>query len=465
MKVAFSKIKITPKNVIGVPMAGYTRKEPCSGKLDDIFAHGVLIEGTSQETIKKHILLISLDLLKVPLVLASYIKEKINHQFSFIIKENVLIHAIHTHAAPDLTGEFYWPGGFINVIKGIMFGANRNDRYLVWVTLRIVKMVKDLYNNLKPCKMAWSKEGFNPHIVINRRHPTRKVKPDLGVITFQGINDKELIGFVVNYACHPTTLSYENNKLSADYPGRVIHKIDELTNNKTKAIFFNGAAGDLNPITTCGTDYKKLELDKSVIYDQLGTYKDTERIGSIIAEEALKLAASISDESYFEDVEFVSYLNDFYVPLKDAKYFSKHWFNNKLYYTLKKHFILPVARHQNANFPAFAIKHRFFKTKVKSIIQYIKVRAFSNSGSRTKEFIIFTVPGELFEDIGKNLLSNSPTGKRDSFLFQNSNDWIAYLFPLKEYAEVGGYEPIASFGPLCGNVLEKEILLLFQQVR
>lgn len=53
MKVSFSKIKITPKEYIGVPMAGYTRKDPCLGKLDDIHANGVLIESSSLKMGKK----------------------------------------------------------------------------------------------------------------------------------------------------------------------------------------------------------------------------------------------------------------------------------------------------------------------------------------------------------------------------------------------------------------------------
>ena len=36
MKASFDKINITPKNVIGKPMAGYTRPDPCKGILDEI---------------------------------------------------------------------------------------------------------------------------------------------------------------------------------------------------------------------------------------------------------------------------------------------------------------------------------------------------------------------------------------------------------------------------------------------
>lgn len=42
MNVAFGKIKITPKDYMGKPMAGYARKGPCIGKLDDIHGKSVV---------------------------------------------------------------------------------------------------------------------------------------------------------------------------------------------------------------------------------------------------------------------------------------------------------------------------------------------------------------------------------------------------------------------------------------
>ena len=465
MKVAFSKISITPKDVIGKAMAGYSRPDPCLGILDEIHSYGVLIEENNQGDNKKYLLLISLDLLKVPISIADYIKKKLKSEFNYLEPNQILIHSTHTHSAPDLTGEFHWPGGTFNVIKGIMFGVNRNDQYIVWFTYQIVKMVRDLFNKLEPCKIAWTKKNFNPDIVINRRHPTRRSKPELGVITFRSLNDNKLIGFIINYACHPTTLSFKNNKLSADYPGRIIYKIDELTNNKIKAVYFNGAAADLNPITTCGVDYDSLEQDKKPIYDQLGTYEHTEKLGFIIAKEALKLAESIKNEEYFEEIEFTSYLRNFWVPMKDHKYFSDTWLTNKLSYSLKKYLIVPITKilSEEANFPAFVIKRRKFRINCHTVIQYIKIKV--RSKTKSKEFSILTVPGELFEDLGKLIFKNSQTGKNNSFIFQNTNDWIAYLFPLKEYAEYGGYEPVASFSPLCGDYVTKEILKLFEAVK
>ncbi len=465
MRVAIDKIKITPKKLIGTPLAGYTRKEPCRGKWDDIHAYGVLIESNGSSSSDQYLLLLSLDLLKIPLSLANYMKRQLINHYSELKEENILIHATHTHAAPDLTGEFYWPGGTLNVMKGIMFGVNRNDKYLVWLTKKINQLVQRLLNNLIPCKIAWKKEQFNPKLVINRRHPTRPVKPDLGVIVFKHIDDGDkIIGLIVNFACHPTTLPHSNNKLSADYPGRIVQKIEESSNQEIKAVYFNGPSGDLNPITTCGTDFKALEKDKSKIYNQHGTYQDTIRIGSTIAERALTLAKSIPEELYFEEITFTSHLKSIEVPLRDVNYFSPAWYSNKLYHVLKKILLIPLARSHDANFPAFTIHHEFRNIHAQTILQYIELTASSKKNSILKKFSIFTVPGELFEEIGLNLLKHSPLGKDNSFLFQNSNDWIAYLFPIHEYVNVGGYEPIASFSPISGDVIHQEMLFLFKTI-
>ena len=40
MRVSFTKIIISPRDFIGKPMAGYSRKNPCLGKLDDYIEEG-----------------------------------------------------------------------------------------------------------------------------------------------------------------------------------------------------------------------------------------------------------------------------------------------------------------------------------------------------------------------------------------------------------------------------------------
>ncbi|TXT63490.1 MAG: hypothetical protein BAJALOKI3v1_360016 [Promethearchaeota archaeon] len=460
MKAGFSKIKITPENYIGIPMAGYSRPDPCLGKLDDIFVRGILIESEESQGNNRFLLLLSFDLLKLPRSIVSYFSDRIIEKYDWISRENILFHATHTHSAPDLTGEFHWPGGTLSVVKGIMFGVNKNDKYIVWISHQVLKLIGKLKKSLRTAKLAWRKEIFNPNLVINRRHPSRVPETELGIISFKDLDDT-LFGLIINYQCHPTTLSLFNNKLSADFPGQVISKISELTDNNVKSIYFNGPAGDLNPITTCGTDYKGLEQNKSPIYTQLGTYEHTKKLGFQIAKEALALSYSIPDENYNKMIKIRSNIKILSIPFRDARYFSSEWFQNKLIHAIKKYILLPVilSLYDKNNFPIFQIEKQGARIYAKTLFQFIE---FSIGEDKDKKFNIFTVPGELFEDIGNSLLEKSPAGKKNSILIQNANDWIAYLFPIDEYVEIGGYEPVASFGPLCGYYIEREILDFFK---
>ncbi|GAG17455.1 unnamed protein product, partial [marine sediment metagenome] len=252
----------------------------------------------------------------------------------------------------------------------------------------------------------------------------------LGVIAFKKLEDNKIIGIIINYSCHPTTLSYKNDKLSADFPGRVISIIDDLTSGSIKAIYFNGPSGDLNPITTSGTNLEKIEKDKTISYDQLGTYKHTKKIGYSIGEEALKVAKSIPKEDYSTLTEVVINTKRFLIPQKDAKYYSKVWFSNKVKWVLKKYFLFKIAKfdYRFVNFPFFTVERKNLKNYGKTVIHFIKFTA--NSGNT---FGIITIPGELFEDIGKNLISYAPTKKENTLIFQNTQDWIGYLFPLEMY--------------------------------
>ncbi|MHA1460209.1 MAG: hypothetical protein ACTSO8_01905 [Promethearchaeota archaeon] len=448
MKVAFSKIKITPKDYIGKPMAGYARKDPCLGKLDDIHAYGVLI---SQNNKNKNLLLISVDILKLPLSIVEYIKKKLITKFKPLKSDTIVIHATHTHSSFDLTGEFYYPGGALALLKGIMFADNKSDELIVWMTGRIVRMVAKLFKDLEPCKIAWKKEKFNPDIVLNRRWPTRKVLPDLGIISFKKISDNDLIGFIINYACHPTTLSFKNNKLSADFPGRVISKIDELTDSKIKSIYFSGPSGDLNPIATSGTNLEEIDKDKTLSYNQLGTYDHTKKIGYTIGHEALKLANSIPEGDYFTDMDINVHTRRLLIPMKDAKYFSKVWLLNSVKWWIKKYFLFRIAKFdkKHVNFPFFTIERKHLRNHCRTIVQFIKLTA-----SNGNAYGLITIPGELFEEIGKKLIQEAPTLEKNTLIFQNSQDWIGYLFPLESYIDEGGYESFMCFTPLGGAYIE-----------
>ena len=50
-------------------------------------------------------------------------------------------------------------------------------------------------------------------------------------------------------------------------------------------------------------DFKELDSNKTPIYQQKGTYVHTKKTGFKIAEEALRLANSIRENEYFEEIK------------------------------------------------------------------------------------------------------------------------------------------------------------------
>jgi hypothetical protein len=142
---------------------------------------------------------------------------------------------------------------------------------------------------------------------------------------------------------------------------------------------------------------------------------------------------------------------------------------------VKKWLMFPIAmahpEKQEPNFPGLAVKAAPFSLKrgyninVYTVIQYTRLKfSKSKSPKETREMTIMGVPGELFEDIEKNLLKKSPSGPDNTFIIQNANDWCAYLYPLKEYISQAGYEPLASTTPLAGPAVENELLLLINEI-
>src|SRR5690606_20159891 len=86
--------------------------------------------------------------------------------------------------------------------------------------------------------------GYNPAIPADQTLLVGKVSDLNG----------ELKAVLVNYACHPTALAWENTLISPDYIGAMREIIEEKT--QAKVLFFQGASGDLAPVEQYTGDTK-----------------------------------------------------------------------------------------------------------------------------------------------------------------------------------------------------------------
>jgi hypothetical protein len=78
--------------------------------------------------------------------------------------------------------------------------------------------------------------GFNPDGVADDTVLVAKAVAD---------DTGEVLGTVVNYACHPTTLAWENTLISPDYVGAMREVVEQVT--AAPCLFLQGASGELGP--------------------------------------------------------------------------------------------------------------------------------------------------------------------------------------------------------------------------
>jgi neutral ceramidase len=149
--------------------------------------------------------------------------------------QNIVVSATHTHSASTKSTEVT-PESFAPIAKAIVSAAQTAKSRLAparvgYGTTKIdLNINRDLFS-----KFEWREEP-------NPNGPSDKT---LVVVGFIGA-DNVPIGVYMNYAMHPVNF-FMSGVLSADFPGEAARYIEELFDNRTVAIFSQGASGDQDP--------------------------------------------------------------------------------------------------------------------------------------------------------------------------------------------------------------------------
>lgn len=156
----------------------------------------------------------------------------------------LLINMSHTHAGPNVNSQLHdRPGGAL--IRP----------YLDLLAERIGDAIVEAQESLAPawiaygtgrCDVAANRDlwdpaagrfacGYNPAVEADDTVLVARVTGD----------DGDVRATLFNYACHPTTLAWENRLLSPDYVGAAREVLE--TTYDAPALFLQGASGDLAP--------------------------------------------------------------------------------------------------------------------------------------------------------------------------------------------------------------------------
>lgn len=154
----------------------------------------------------------------------------------------VLLCLSHTHAGAALgLDEVDLPGGALI------------PEYLELLRQSAVSAAREAISGLQPatidwvtgrCGLAANREAQVGGRAVVGYNPTQPAD-DTVMVGRVTAEDGRPLGTVVNYACHPTTLAWQNQLLSPDYVGAMRDLVHDATG--APCLFLQGASGDLAP--------------------------------------------------------------------------------------------------------------------------------------------------------------------------------------------------------------------------
>ncbi len=245
LQAGYSRVNINP--MLGCPINGYFKERYAKKILDDLEIVALALSCGDTK-----VLLMSIDCMDLPTAVADSYREKIS-QTTGVPTEGIFIHATHTHTS-----------GSLDIEKA----DDLVRTHIEFVGRRIVDAAVFALEDRKPAKMGWA-VGKAPNIAFVRRfrmkdgsvrtnpgvgnpdilHPIGDVDDRVNVLRF----DREGADTIVlaNMGCHPDVVGGEN--ISADWIGMFRRRLEKSLDN-VKAIFFNGAQGDINHVNVNAKD-------------------------------------------------------------------------------------------------------------------------------------------------------------------------------------------------------------------
>lgn len=240
LQLGYARAEITPPVGIYHRMWGAARHDRASGIHRPLNADVLVLEPTDGT---ERVVRVQLDLVLLgndqtrPLTESIVAAADVN-------ADQVLVTHSHSHSAGlFLPDRIPLPGG--ELIESYLEYLRTTVEALTHTALRNLQPVTMTYAHGR-CNMAANRDyrdpereiyvtGYNPSVAADDTLVVARVEDALGspVLT------------VIHYACHPTTLAWDNSLLSPDYVGAMREVVEREID--APCVFFQGACGDLGP--------------------------------------------------------------------------------------------------------------------------------------------------------------------------------------------------------------------------
>ncbi|MGH3436473.1 MAG: hypothetical protein ACRDRN_08385 [Sciscionella sp.] len=249
---AATSVDVTPPE--GAPLAGYLARGDAvaTGTHDPLTASLLLLTGSGE------VCWVALDALCIDTATAGRIRAAVAEGCG-IHADAVLVCCSHTHSGPAT-----W-------FRPLPPAPSTMDTAAVD---RLVAAIGGAAARLAPVPVTveWA---VAPDVGVggNRYVPTGAHDATAGALTVHA-EDESTVAMLLDYACHPTVLGYDNLRYSADYPSTARRLISEGTGGGAVA-FLQGAAGDASTRFTRHAQ----------------TFAESERHGKLLASSVLRSLA------------------------------------------------------------------------------------------------------------------------------------------------------------------------------
>ena len=252
---------VTPDPLLPV-VGGIGPGAPVTNKAGDLTVRALVLEEG-----KVRVAIVSSDFLGFPSILGDRVRAAVKS----VPGTNILIGATHTHSAPDCYG---FPDG-----KG---GTVSDPKYLEKVCRSMVEAIEEAAGHSQPVKLKIGTGEAKGKIAYNY-YADELYDPRCSVIQAIDPSGKPL-ATLINYAIHPEVLGPRSGLCSPDLIGPLY---DEITaKGGGIGIFMNSAQGGMVTADT-----------RTPNKGERNSWAECERIGTLLADEALRIIAGAPDQS------------------------------------------------------------------------------------------------------------------------------------------------------------------------
>jgi hypothetical protein len=257
LRAGFAESDVTPDPAKKpVWLAGFGKNRKATKVHDPLMARAVVLaEG------KKKIALVSVDVVG----LFNDVAERVRKQAAGF--DYILVSSTHNHEGPDTMG-LWGPN---------LFTSGIDADYMKQLEAGIVAAITQADKGMREATASIGSAN-DPDLLHDGREPYVK-HDELVALRFEDAKKKP-IGVVVQWNCHPETLSSKNTEISADYVGYTVNHLQKKYG--CPVVYVTGTVGGL--MTSLHVPVKD-EKDQPLAD---GTFEKTERYGVLVAKLAEK---------------------------------------------------------------------------------------------------------------------------------------------------------------------------------